>query len=255
MILLAGINGAGKTTFYYTKVKPFLDSQGLKVPFVNADEIEKANYPEDEIGQHSYVAARQAARLREYCFETAQSFVTETVFSHQSKIDLIGQAQEKGFEVVLNHIHISDPDKAIRRVQTRTILGGHAVPDKKVIERFPRTLKNLQIAVRKADRAYIWDNNHQTTKSQAMHRFVFSMHHGKINKISEQIPQWATELYADAINGYRTQKASIIDAANTSLKSNDSIENKQRVLSILLNAGIQYDDIQSLLSDHGGMPN
>lgn len=94
MILLAGINGAGKTTFYYTKIKPFLESQGLAVPFVNADQIEKGMFP-NEVGQHSYTAARQATRLRDHCFETSESFVTETVFSHQSKIDLIGQAQEK----------------------------------------------------------------------------------------------------------------------------------------------------------------
>nr|WP_298376099.1 hypothetical protein [uncultured Halomonas sp.] len=34
--LLVGINGAGKTTFYYSQIKP-----RARVAFVNADEIQK----------------------------------------------------------------------------------------------------------------------------------------------------------------------------------------------------------------------
>ena len=253
MILLAGINGAGKTTFYYTKIKPFLESQGLEVPFVNADEIEKANFP-DEIGQHSYTAAREAARLRDIYFETAQSFVTETVFSYQSKIDLIGQAQAKGFEVVLNHVHVDHPEKAIKRVETRIETGGHAVPEKKIRERFPRTMKNLQIAVTKADRAYVWDNNHQAKIEQPMHRFVLSMYHGKINKLSNTIPNWARQMYGEYIKAYHQQKEAVLNAARTSLQKDSSAENKQKVWKILKEAGIQYHEINTVFNDYGGLP-
>jgi len=253
MILLAGINGAGKTTFYYTKIKPFLDSQGLQVPFVNADEIEKKLFP-DEVGQHSYTAAREAARLRDHYFETAQSFVTETVFSHQSKIDLISQAQEKGFEVVLNHVHVDQAEKAIKRVETRVQIGGHAVPEQKVRERFPRTIKNLQIAVTKADRAYVWDNNHKVTSDRPMHRFVFSMHNGKINKISDDVPDWAQQMYGEHINAYYERKEAILNAAQLSLHSDNSDENKDRVYDLLRQAGIHITEIDGVFKDHGGLP-
>jgi len=252
MILLAGINGAGKTTFYYTKIKPFLESKGLEVPFVNADEIEKANFP-DEVGQHSYTAARQAAKLRDHYFEIGQSFVTETVFSHQSKIDLIGQAQKKGFEVVLNHVHIDHFDKAIKRVQTRIDIGGHAVPEQKIKERFPRTVKNLQASVTKADRAYVWDNNHKAGPETPMHRFVMSMHNGKVNKISKPVPDWVKQMYAEHINAYAQRREEILKAAEQSLSADNSDENMKRVLKILLQAGINLRDIEEMFDDIGGL--
>jgi len=252
MILLAGINGAGKTTFYYTKIKPHLESQGLDVPFVNADEIEKTMFP-NEVGQHSYTAARQAARLRDHCFENGQSFVTETVFSHQSKIDLIGQAQSKGFEVVLNHIHVDHADKAIKRVLTRVQIGGHAVPEQKVRERFPRTMKNLQIAVSKADRAYVWDSNHKVTMEAPMHRFVFSMHNGKVNKISKAVPDWAVKMYSEHIDAYTQHREEVLNAAMVSLTNDDSNENKIRVLRILNNAGMHRDDMEFVFEGFGGL--
>ena len=253
MILLAGINGAGKTTFYYTKIKPFLVSQSRDVPFVNADEIEKSMFP-DEVGDHSYTAAREAARLRTHCFDAGLSFVTETVFSHQSKIDLIGEAQQKGFEVILNHVHVDDPEKAIKRVNTRTQVGGHAVPEKKVRERFPRTIENLKLAVTKADRAYVWDNNHKATMSDPMHRFVFSMHLGNINKLSSVVPKWAMTMYGEHISHFQGNRLAIIDAARTSLENNSSDPNKLQVVRLLNQAGIQQEVITHLFQEYGGVP-
>ena len=39
LILIGGINGAGKTTFYYEQIEPFIDKSGRDYPFVNADEM------------------------------------------------------------------------------------------------------------------------------------------------------------------------------------------------------------------------
>lgn len=253
MILLAGINGAGKTSFYYTKVKPTLEAQGFEVPFVNADEIEKEMFPND-VGNKSYTAAKQAAKLREYYFENKNSFVTETVFSHQSKIDLIGQAKEQGFEVVLNHVHVDHADKAIKRVGSRVQVGGHAVPDQKVRERFPRTIKNLQTAITKADRAYVWDNNHKATSKNPMHRFVFSMHKGKINKISDVVPSWAMQMYGQHIEAYVLRKEAILSSAKSSLEKDAGDANRQRVFDILTQAGIRFNEIDEVFKDYGGLP-
>jgi predicted ABC-type ATPase len=63
MILIAGINGAGKTSFYYNRLKPLLEEQGFEFPFINADEIEKANHP-TEVGQHGTIFSGTAMLRR-----------------------------------------------------------------------------------------------------------------------------------------------------------------------------------------------
>jgi predicted ABC-type ATPase len=239
------------TTFYYNKIKPFHDELGLVVPFVNADELEKDNNPH-EVGQHSYSAARQAARLRTQYFKEKRSFVTETVFSHQSKIDLIGEAQKHGFEVVLNHVHVTNPEIAYSRVRTRIDVGGHPVPKKKVEERFPRTLNNIKQAVTKADRTYVWDNNRAATKQQAMHAFVFSMRHGHIIKLASNIPEWAIDVYGDHISKYQNRISKITDYAIASLTTDSSDQNKKAIRNLLISESIAPREVERVFAYFGG---
>ena len=55
--LLAGGNGAGKSTFYRTQLQP------LGMPFVNADNIAREVFP-DHPEAHSYEAAAIAENMR-----------------------------------------------------------------------------------------------------------------------------------------------------------------------------------------------
>jgi predicted ABC-type ATPase len=131
LILIGGINGAGKTTFFYEHIKPFLDRFGRHYPFVNADEMERTKCP-NEVGLHSLEMGKLAAKIRNQYIEARQSFVTETVFSHASKNQLIHNAQKAGFEVILNHVHVSSAELAYKRVQDRVGAGGHNVPKNKI---------------------------------------------------------------------------------------------------------------------------
>ncbi len=97
--LLAGGNGAGKSTFYHTRLA------ALGIPFVNADQIAKEPFPAAP-ETHSYKAARVAAEMRTTLLNQGRSFCFETVFSHVSKIDFIAQAKALGYEVVLVFIHV-----------------------------------------------------------------------------------------------------------------------------------------------------
>ena len=202
LILIGGINGAGKTTLYYNQVKPWLESQGIKIPFVNADELEKANYP-SEIGNHSLEMGKLAAKIRDQYLETGQSFVTETVFSHESKNKLIADAQKAGFKVMLNHVHVDSPDLAYMRVQTRITQGGHAVPKDKVFSRYERTVTNICLATKTADNTYVWDNSRSQALNAQKHRFVMRMTKGTISKLSNNLPDWAKDLYKNEIAAFK----------------------------------------------------
>ena len=92
--LLAGGYGAGKSTVYRTQ----LEQHGI--PVVNADILAKQLYPLAPEA-HSYDVVMIAAQLRSQLLLQGRSFCFETVFSHPSKIDFVGQAKALGAVAVL----------------------------------------------------------------------------------------------------------------------------------------------------------
>ena len=97
--------------------------------------------------------ARRAALLK-----AGQSFVSETVFSHESKLALIEEAQQQGFFVMLLVVCLDDAKHLLQRVANRVTEGGHNVPAERIFARYPRTLTNLAVGVRIADAAVLYDS-------------------------------------------------------------------------------------------------
>lgn len=194
--LLAGINGAGKTTFYYQQIKR------PNLSFINADEIQKQRWPDETNNpQRSYEAAKIAAEQRAEHIRNGKSFVAETVFSHPSKLKLISEAQENGFNVALYHIHVATPELAQKRVSNRAQTGGHDVPGDKIKERFPRTLAYLQDAVKMANRTMVFDNSDY----KRSHRHLMTLERGVIRTLKPDLPDWAYEQYGAQIEAYQSQ--------------------------------------------------
>lgn len=79
--------------------------------------------------------------------------------SHPSKLEYIRKARSKGFRVYLYFVALENPSLNRERVQARVKLGGHDVPDDKVVERYDRSLNLMLGAIRLSDRAYIFDNS------------------------------------------------------------------------------------------------
>lgn len=178
--LLAGGNGAGKSTFYKLALQP------LGVPFINADEIAKEAYPNDPEG-NSYNAAVMAENLRMQLLKDGKNFCFETVFSHPSKIDFIGKAKALGYTVILVIIHIDPPELNIARVNQRVIDGGHAVPEEKIKNRIPRVLDNVAKAIPLCDDVRVLDNSNLNAPFQP----VLIIKSGIITHKHQQFPSWA----------------------------------------------------------------
>lgn len=153
LVLLAGPNGAGKSTLYETRVAPRFAG-----PFINADLIQR-----DELGDPSpaasYRAAEIASRRRAEFIAQGRDFVTETVFSHISKLELIDDAQAGGFTVVVMHVGVDSPDISVARVSARVDEGGHVVPEEKIRARYARGGALIRQAILKADRGMVYDNS------------------------------------------------------------------------------------------------
>ncbi|MGI8601681.1 MAG: zeta toxin family protein [Verrucomicrobiales bacterium] len=149
LVALAGPNGAGKTTFYQAHLRP----AGLR--FVNTDALAR------ELGLDAYRGSRVAEAIRQQLVEQRESFVFETVFSDPvgEKLTFLKTATRLGYTVVLCFIGLSGPRICEARVAMRVSQGGHDVPSEKLAARFPRTLANLERAIRELPHVLVFDND------------------------------------------------------------------------------------------------
>lgn len=112
-----------------------------------------------EVSVNSYFASVAADFIRHKLLERGTSFTFETVMSSADKVLFLQKAQQRGFRTYLYFVATDDPIINISRVRNRVRLGGHPVPDDKVIARYARSLDLLLEAIRYSDRAYIFDNS------------------------------------------------------------------------------------------------
>ncbi|HEX5003260.1 MAG TPA: hypothetical protein VFW78_12260 [Bacteroidia bacterium] len=106
-----------------------------------------------------YSAAILAGFLREMNLNSGNDFSFETVFSHESKLDFLKKAINKGYHVYMYFVCIDDVRVNIERVKGRVLAGGHAVPAGKIRDRYPRVLENLYPALKLSYKAYLFDNS------------------------------------------------------------------------------------------------
>jgi len=148
VIVLAGSNGAGKSTFY----ESFLADSGLR--FINADVLAQS------LSVNAYEAAALASSLRSALVAQRESFIFETVLSDPvgEKVDQFAAYAALGYTVVLIFIQIDSPDQSIQRVAMRASQSGHDVPDEKLRARFERTRANLKLAIERLPYVIVYSN-------------------------------------------------------------------------------------------------
>ena len=154
------------------------------LPFVNADLIAAERWPGSELS-HAYEASQAAAALRSELMAARRSFITETVFSHPSKVELVSTAQRAGYLVTL-HVVLLPVEVTLARVAHRVARGGHEVPEQKVRERFLRLWPLVAQARALADRTRVYDNSTASTPF----RLVAEYEHGELMGRASY-PRWA----------------------------------------------------------------
>lgn len=112
-----------------------------------------------KVGVNAYFASVVADFLRNKLIEANRTFTFETVMSSPDKVEVLRKAQSREFRTYLYYVATEDPEINISRVCYRVKIGGHPVPEDKIISGYGRSLDLLMDAVRSTDRAYIFDNS------------------------------------------------------------------------------------------------
>lgn len=120
--------------------------------------------------------------------------MSETVFSHESKLALIQEAQTAGFFVMLLVVALDQPERLLERVAQRVLEGGHPVPPERILARYPRTLAHLTHAVRLADAAILYDS---ADVSPGTHTAVATCKGDWTQELVQPMPEWARRVLWD----------------------------------------------------------
>jgi len=155
LYIIAGCNGAGKTTASFTILPEILDCK----EFVNADEIAKGLSP-FQPEKVSFEAGRIMLERINDLLESKENFAFETTLATKSYKSKIYLAREKGYNVTLLFFWLQNVNLAIERVKTRVLEGGHNIETEIIKRRYIRGIKNLfEIYLPIADEVMIFDNS------------------------------------------------------------------------------------------------
>lgn len=155
MYIIAGCNGAGKTTAAFTILPRYMQCE----EYINADEIARGLspfHPESVPIEAGKLMIQRIADL----MKRGVTFAVETTLSTRSYVNLIKRAHKGGYEVELIFLWLSSPDVAVERVAHRVQEGGHNIPEDVVRRRYAAGIRNLvEVYSSIVDRWLLIDNN------------------------------------------------------------------------------------------------
>ncbi|MBT6007619.1 MAG: hypothetical protein HOG79_18020 [Prolixibacteraceae bacterium] len=146
-----------------------------------------------------YIAQIMAHVLRKKLLQEKKKFSFETVFSHESKVDIMKEAVEAGYKVYLYFVSTKSPEINKYRIKVRVEQGGHPVPEDKIVNRYYRSMDLLHEASQYSYQAFYFDNSENGVGKQSMfaHFKLDKDRHKKWDKIDQGIvPDWFFKYYS-----------------------------------------------------------
>lgn len=187
LIVLAGPNGSGKST-----LATILRNHewGRGTVFLNADIIaeEFGSWNDDDCVRR---AQKECLRRLEEAIQEHRDIMYESVFSHESKVDIVKKALEEGYFCRFFFVSTASPDINLERVSIRVAEKGHDVPREKIQSRYQRSFLNAAAAMRLVQRGYCYDNSAPASEhSDFSFRPLFRTVDGKLKKLYRAPAEW-----------------------------------------------------------------
>jgi predicted ABC-type ATPase len=186
LYIVAGCNGAGKTTASFTILPEMLSCK----EFVNADEIAKGLSP-FQPETVAFEAGRIMLHRINDLLRNNESFAFETTLATRLYKNKIEQAKLNGYTVTLLFFWLQTVELAIERVKMRVLEGGHNIENEIIERRYHKGIKYLfDIYLPLVDGAMIFDNSlgkHELIAYMTMDGEVTILKELKFKKLSEGI--------------------------------------------------------------------
>lgn len=154
LTIFAGINGAGKSTFY--KQNDF-DKADLGKR-INPDEILNQFNGNWENRADQLKSGILAINQIKELINTQQSFNWEISLLSKYCMEYIKKAKESGYKINLYFVGIENLDIIKTRIQNRTKQGGHGVSDKVLLYKYKHQFDNIINVLNYVDTATFYDN-------------------------------------------------------------------------------------------------
>lgn len=157
LYIIAGCNGAGKTTASFTILPDILNCK----EFVNADIIAKGLSP-FRPEKVAFESGRIMLKRINDLIIIGENFAFETTLATKSYKGKIIEAQKRNYKVTLLFFWLQNVDLAIERVKTRVAEGGHNIEVDVIKRRYKAGIRNLfEIYIPIVDEVYIFDNSYE----------------------------------------------------------------------------------------------
>jgi predicted ABC-type ATPase len=203
LYVLAGVNGAGKSSIG----GHLLERQGLT--WFNPDTFARALKNAtgcDQEAANGYAWQEGMRRLDE-AIATRQNHAFETTLGGHTVTARILEAT-KTHDVLIWFCGLLSPELHIARVQARVAAGGHAIPEEKIRERYPKAQLNLIRVMPLATHISVYDNSAEADADGTVHDplLIFEMQNGHLlSPATDNLemllsaPEWAKAIFEAAL--------------------------------------------------------
>ena len=156
VVVVAGPNGSGKTTF----AAEYLRDSEVSV-YIGADAIAErlVSRPED-MEKVKIQAGRLFIKEIHALIEAGTDFIVEVTLSEKGFARIIERLKSAGYTVTIVFIFLKSAETSVARVRNRVQAGGHHVPTEDVVRRFYRSKHNFWYTYRDSvDRWHLFYNS------------------------------------------------------------------------------------------------
>ena len=155
LYIIAGCNGAGKTTASFNILPELLQCK----EFVNADEIAKGISPFQPESVSIEAGRIMLSRIDDLLL-SGSDFAFETTLASRLFVSTIEKAKRLGYFVTLVFFWLDSVDLAKSRVKSRVSQGGHFIPHTVIERRYKAGIKNLlNLYAERVDDLFVFNNS------------------------------------------------------------------------------------------------
>ncbi|OGQ81879.1 MAG: ZTL protein [Deltaproteobacteria bacterium RIFCSPLOWO2_12_FULL_60_19] len=199
--VLAGVNGAGKSTIAGAAFREF--GTDYYNPDEAAHKLIAANRNMSQADANS-AAWHQGVRLLRRAIEERRDFAFETTLGANTIPRLLAHAASQGIEIYVWYVGLSSPELHIERVQSRVRRGGHDIPAEAIHRRYERSRLNLIELLPRLAALRVYDNSLDADPAAGRTPKPMLVLHMQRQKILNprgltHTPEWAKPLVAAAM--------------------------------------------------------